>query len=198
MHGIRLMLGDDSVDNEREEFVSKISLMTGKTLEEIELLYKQSRLSRHSEIRALFMEKLQLSYGFANTLAHVIAKTDSASLAEGKDMAALLDEIYSGKKEQLRPIHDLIMRKIDEFGSYETLAKKGYLSLKRKRQFAMIGPKTNTYMEIGINLKERSGSARLVEQAKGSMCKFIVKVESLDEVDAELIAWLQEAYEQSA
>ena len=185
------------MDHPAEEFLGKISQMTGKTPEEIGLLFKQSRLSRHSEIRALFMEKLQLSYGFANTLAHVIAKSDGASLAEDKDMPALLDEIYAGKKEQLRPIHDLIMRKIDAFGSYETLAKKGYLSLKRKRQFATIGPKTNTRMEIGINLKERSGTARLAEQAKGSMCKFIVKVESIDEVDAELITWLQEAYAQS-
>ena len=48
-------------------------------------------------------------------------------------------------------------------------------------------------MEIGINLKEHFGTARLKEQPKGSMCQFIVKIESLDEVDTELISWLQEA-----
>jgi hypothetical protein len=187
----------DKMDRTAEEFIGSINEMTGKTLEEIELLYKQSKLTKHSEIRTLFMGELQISYGFANTLVHVIAKTDGTSLAEGKDMPALLDDIYSGKKEQLRPVHDLIMSKIDDFGDFETLPKKGYLSLKRKRQFAMIGPKTNTYMEIGINLKEHLGTARLIEQPKGSMCKFIVKIESIDEVDTELITWLQEAFEQA-
>lgn len=185
------------MDKTAEEFLSKISEMTGKTPEEIGLLYKQSRLARHSEVRALFMDELRLSYGFANTLAHVIAKTDGASLAEGKDMQAILDELYSGKKEQLRPIHDSVMRKIDAFGKSEAIPKKGYVSLKRKRQFAMIGPKTNTRVEIGINLKGRSGTARLIGQPGGSMCGFIVKIESLDEVDTELVTWLQEAYEQA-
>ena len=185
------------MDKAAEEFLEKMIGMTGKTLEEIELLYQHSKLTRHSEIRALFMDELKLSYGFANTLAHVIAKTDGASMAEGKELPALLDEIYSGNKEQLRPVHDLIMRRIEEFGDFETIPKKGYLSLKRKRQFAMIGPKTNTRIEIGINLKEYSGISRLMEQPKGSMCKYIVKIQSIHEVDTELITWLREAFEQS-
>lgn len=185
------------MDKTTEEFLYKITQMTGKTLQEIELLYKNSNLAKHSEIRALFMSELHLSYGFANTLTHVVAKTDGASLAEGREMSALLDDIYSGKKEQLRPLHDLIMSKIENFGDFETLPKKGYFSLKRKRQFAMIGPKTNTRIEIGINLKEQSGTARLVEQPKGSMCKFTVKIESIDEVDHELVSWLHSAFEQS-
>lgn len=189
--------GGEQVDKANAEFMVKISGLTGKTPEEIELIYKQSKLTRHSDIRTLFMKELQLSYGFANTLVHVMAKTDGTSLAEGKDISALTDEIYSGKREQLRPLHDMVMGKIDEFGDFEILPKKGYLSLKRKRQFAMIGPKTNTRMDIGINLKERSGTDRFIEQPKGSMCQFIVKIESVSEVDTELITWLQEAYEQS-
>ena len=185
------------MDNGAEEFLNKIAGMTGKTPDEIESLYRQSKLIRHSDIRALFLDELQLSYGFANMLAHLVAKSDGASLAEGKELPALLDEIYAGKKEPLRPIHDRIMHEIDQFGDFETLPKKGYLSLKRKRQFAMVGPKTNTRVEVGINLKGHAGTARLVEQPKGSMCRFIVSLESIHEVDAELTAWLKEAYEQS-
>ena len=185
------------MDKTAEEFLSKISEMTGKSPDELESLYRQSKLTKHSEIRAMFMEKLQLSYGFANTLTHLVAKTDGASQAEGKELPALLDEIYAGKKEVLRPIHDKIMHEVEQFGDFEILPKKGYLSLKRRRQFAMIGPKTNARVEVGINIKGRPGTARLVEQPKGSMCSFIVSLESIQEADAELTGWLKEAYEQS-
>ncbi len=185
------------MDKATQEFMDKIKTMTGKSYDEIDTLYKQSNLIKHSDIRSYFMQELQLSYGFANTLVHIITKSDGASMAEGKDVSTILDEIYSGRKSYFRPIHDLIMSKISEFGDFEILPKKGYLSLKRKRQFAIIGPKTNTRMEIGINLKDYQGTDRLIEQPKGSMCKFVVKIESVEDVDIELITWLQEAYDQS-
>ena len=36
---------------------------------------------------------------------------------------------------------------------------------------------------------------RLLEQPKGSMCNYIVNLNDVKEVDAELIAWLKLAYE---
>jgi hypothetical protein len=73
--------------------------------------------------------------------------------------------------------------------------KKGYVSLRRKRQFAMIGPKTNTRFEVGINAKDLKKNTRLLEQPKGSMCNYIVNLADSREVDSELIAWLKSAYE---
>jgi hypothetical protein len=59
----------------------------------------------------------------------------------------------------------------------------------------MIGPKTNTRFEVGINAKDLNKSARLLEQPKGSMCNYIVNVTDAKEVDSELIAWIKSAYE---
>ena len=73
--------------------------------------------------------------------------------------------------------------------------KKGYVSLRRKKQFAMIGPKTNTRFEVGINAKDLKKNSRLLEQPKGSMCNYIVSLADEKEVDSELIAWLKSAYE---
>jgi len=185
------------MDKTTQEFFDKMKELTGKTFDEIEALYLSTGLTKHSEVRSFFMDKLQLSYGYANTLVHLITKSDGTSMAEGKNMEELLEEIYDAKKLHLRPIHDTIMDKIHAFGDFDIVPKKGYLSLKRKRQFAMVGPKSSTRIEIGINLKDIEGTERLVEQPKGSMCKFIVKVQTLEDIDPELTGWLKEAYDQS-
>ena len=183
--------------DERQSFFEKMKEMTGKNEKEITKIFKDSQLEKHSEIRTLFIEKLGLSYGFANTLSHYIAKTDGSSLAQDKTMDELLDEIYSKEKAKFRPIHEKLISEIKKFGDFEIVPKKGYMSLKQKRQFAMIGPKTNQRMEIGINAKSITGTARLEEQPKGSMCQYIVKITDIDEVNPELIHWLKEAYQQS-
>jgi hypothetical protein len=61
----------------------------------------------------------------------------------------------------------------------------------------MIGPKTNTRFEVGINAKDFPTTKRLLEQPKGSMCNYIVNLSDANDVDAELIAWLKYAFEQA-
>jgi hypothetical protein len=59
----------------------------------------------------------------------------------------------------------------------------------------MIGPKTNTRFEVGLNAKDLKKNPRLLEQPKGSMCNYIVNLTNAQEVDSELIAWIKSAYE---
>jgi hypothetical protein len=59
----------------------------------------------------------------------------------------------------------------------------------------MIGPKTNTRFEVGLNAKDLPNSARLLEQPKGSMCNYIVNLTDPKDVDRELVAWIKSAYE---
>jgi len=122
-------------------------------------------------------------------------KSDGTRAATGKADDAILDEIYSGAKAGFRPMHEKLINAIDKFGEYEVVPKKGYVSLRRKKQFAMIGPRTNTRFEVGINAKELKKNARLLEQAKGSMCNYIVSLSDTKEIDSELVAWLKSAYE---
>lgn len=185
------------MDKTNELYLKNITEITGKTESEIKTLLVSSKLIKHSEIRAMFMEKLDLSFGFANTLALIITKSDGASLAEGKSMDELLDEIYSGKKAQFLVFHEIVMGKIETMGPFEIAPKKGYLSLRVKKQFAMIGPKTNTRMEIGLNINGIDGTDVLLAQPKGSMCKFIVKISTQEDLTADLFKWLQEAYNQA-
>ncbi len=185
------------MSNEKERFIHRIEQTTKTTFEDITRLVDESKLVKHSDIRTFISEKLGLTYGDANTLTHYVLKSDGQSLVEGKSFDQILDEIYSDKKSELLPIHHKIMSLVESFGSFEVIPKKGYLSLKQKRQFMMIGPKSNTRIEIGINLKDLLENDRFIPQPKGSMCQYIVKISNIDDVNNELIEILRLAYDQS-
>lgn len=184
-----------SLDKAVQTQLDNIQKKTGKSLTQLTAFVKKSGLSKHGEIRNLLKEKLGLGHGDANLVALIALKSDGASLAKGKSMDAVLDGIYTGAKAGFRPIHEKLMKHINKFGEFEIAPKKGYVSLRRKKQFAMIGPKTNTRFEVGINAKDFKKHKRLLEQPKGSMCNYIVNLTDAKEVDAELIAWLKSAYE---
>ena len=184
-----------SLDKAVQTQIDNIQKKTGMSLAELSAFVKKSGLSKHGEIRDMLKQKLGLGHGDANTLVHIVLKSDGASAAEGKSAGSVLDEIYTGAKAAQRPIHEALMKHINNFGEFEIAPKKGYVSLRRKKQFAMIGPKTNTRFEVGINAKDLKKSPRLVEQPKGSMCNYIVALTDAKEVDAELIAWIRSAYE---
>ena len=87
------------------------------------------------------------------------------------------------------------MQAISQFGEFEIAPKKGYVSLRRKRQFAMLGPATNTRFELGLNHKSLSGDERLLAQPAGGMCSYKVKLTDASEVDEAIIAWIKQAYD---
>jgi hypothetical protein len=185
------------VDKAIQAQLTNIQTRTGKRLDELHAILQQSGLTKHSEIRAMFQRDLGLGYGDANMLAQALRKTD----AEGSNAAQVetpddvVNALYTGAKADLRPIHDRLMAEMTQFGAFEIAPKKGYLSLRRKKQFAMIGPATNTRVEVGLNMKGVDATTRLAEMPSGGMCNYKVKVADVSEVDAELIAWIKRAYE---
>jgi Domain of unknown function (DUF5655) len=69
------------------------------------------------------------------------------------------------------------------------------VSLRRKKQCAMIGPATKTRVEVGINVRGLKPSARLIEIPAGGMCQYKVNIAASGEVDRELIAWIKQAHD---
>jgi len=115
------------------------------------------------------------------------------------DMAASVEDalaaIYSGAKAALRPIYDKVMDDVNRFGHFEIVGKQLYVSLHRRKPFAMIGPATETCVEIGLDLKGVDGAGRLLAMPPGSLCSHVVKLTSLADVNAELTAWMRAAYD---
>ena len=186
-----------ALDKATETQLQNIQARTGKTLDELRAIVEQSGLQKHGEIRAMLQRDLGMGYGDANALVHFLRQTDGASAAQasGATTDDVVSGIYAGAKAGLRPIHDKLMATIEQFGPFEIAPKKGYVSLRRKKQFAMIGPATSTRVEIGLNMKGVDATERLAAMPAGGMCNYKVKVADAAEVDAELIAWIRRAYD---
>lgn len=77
-----------------------------------------SGLTKHGEIRDMLKKDLGMGHGDANTLVHVVLKSDgaSAAAAAGSTTEDVLAAIYTGPKAHLRPIHDRFMQAIAAFG----------------------------------------------------------------------------------
>jgi len=110
----------------------------------------------------------------------------------------LVEQQYKGK-EDLKKIYDYLMKEIKKFGDdVELSPKKAYVSLRRKKQFAIIQPSTKTRIDIGLNLKNIQPSGSL--EAGGSwnaMCTHRIKIEKKEDVTPQVIQWLTEAYGQA-
>lgn len=172
-----------------------IEAKTGQDLAALKLAIAGSGKAKHGEVRTWLMETYGLGYGDANTLAHAAAGGKGTAPASGDAAADPLADIYTGKKAHLRPIHDAVMTAVQPWGDFEVAPKKGYVALRRKKQFAMLGPKTNDRAELGINLKDGVASERIVAQKPGGMCQYAVALASADGLDAEVLSVLRRAYD---
>ncbi len=167
-----------------------IEAKTGKSFAQLCRLIADSGLAKVGEQRALLMEKLGLGYGDANMLALQAKQAGAPANAD----ADPLDAIYAGPKAPLRALHERLIAEIDKLGSYERAPKKAYVSLRRKKQFAMLGPATRDTIELGLNAKELPASARLRPMPPGGMCQYSVRLSSPAEIDRELMSWVRMAY----
>jgi hypothetical protein len=177
--------------------LSNIEKRTGKSLEELATLVRESGLSKHGELVAMLKSTLGMGHGDANLLVHFVRKAaePSPTSAQERSVGRVLDELYSGPKAALRPIHDRLLEELAGVGEFEWVPKKTYLSYRRKKQFAMIGPATKTRVEVGLNMKGVAATERLHALPAGQMCNYKVKLTEVEQVDAELLGWLRMAYE---
>jgi hypothetical protein len=178
-----------------------IQARTGKTIAELLAAVQASGLAKHGERRSWLMEQFKLGYGDANTVVHFVDKPlpELGSAAPAAQPAAHdgepLDAIYGGTKAHLRPLHESVMQAVAALGPCEQAPKKTYISLRRKKQFAMLGPATQDLIELGLNAKDLPPHPRLKAMPPGGMCQYTVRLGRASEVDDTLTGWLRAAYQ---
>jgi len=186
----------NTVDSQTQTMIGNIPEKTGKELEEWFKLIRESGFKKHGEMMKLMKENYGVSHGFANLIA-LLYREQEAGGAPEKDN--LVSTQYTGPKEALRPIYDAIIDAILTFGSdVEIAPKKNYVSLRRSKQFAIVQPSTKTRVDLGLNLKEYPEATRLERgNIFNGMCTHRVKLESVKDLDEEVMNWLRIAYDQA-
>ena len=176
-----------------EAQVRNIEARYGKTMPEWFAVIAASGLSKHTEVVAM----LKAEHGLAHGAAHRVSLLSRQAAAPAPVSAdAAVDALYTGKKASLRPLHDRLMTVIEAFGpDVTTVPKKGYLSIRRKKQFAMIQPSAAGRVDVGLILRDIPPAGRL--EAAGSFNALFthrVRVASADDIDTALTDWLHTAY----
>ena len=182
--------------------LKNIQAKTGQTINALRAAVAASGAASHGERRSWLMAHFKLGYGDANAVALFFGKP-LPDLGGGPapmpvnvaDASDLLDTIYTGPKAALRPLHEAVMAVVRGLGDFEAAPKKSYVSLRRKKQFAMVGPATQDSIEIGLNCKDLPPHARLKVQAPGGMCQATTRISAESEIDAALKEWIKRAYD---
>jgi len=175
--------------------LANIQQRTGKSLDELTQIIRGSGLTKHGELVAMLKTTLGMGHGDANTLVHTVKQAAAAPApAAAGDEGDVLSTLYVGPKAALRPIHEAVLAILNELGEFEAAPKKTYVSYRRRKQFCMVGPATNTRVEVGLNMKGVEGTDRLEALPAGQMCQYKVRITDVAQVDAELRAWLALAF----
>ncbi len=179
------------MDKALQTMINNMPEKTGKSLEEWKIILKSKNFDKHGEAVKFLKTEHGVTHGFANTIV-TLSKDNQESPDD------LLTNQYKGK-EDLMPIYEKLVDEILKFGSDITKApKKDSVSMIRKRQFALIKPATKTRIDLGLKIKNKPITERLENSGPfGTMCTHRVRLSKVNEVDAELLEWLKEAYEKS-
>jgi hypothetical protein len=179
--------------------LANIQTKTGKTLQELAELVNERGDAKHGAVVAFLKAELGLGHGDANTLVHVVRRAPSASTspAVAENPA---DAWYAGPKAPLRALHESLLASVAAFATdMEASPKKTYVSLRRAKQFATIGPGPRGQIEIGLNLRAGAPASgeRLVTLPAGGMCTHRIRIATEADVDEELLLLLRAAYDSS-
>jgi predicted transport protein len=188
-------MSSESLDKAYATQIANIEKNTGKELSEWIAIVNKSGFQKHGEFVSFLKEKHGFTHGNANMIVHYAKQSHAGAEENETDWIA---EQYKGR-DNLKAWYDKIIGEVNQFGKdVELTPKKAYVSLRRKKQFAIIQPSTKTRLDIGLNIKGVAPSGN-VEAAGNwnSMCTHRIKLEDEKAINNDLINWIKQAYEQA-
>lgn len=108
---------------------------------------------------------------------------------------ATVAQHFEGKQQVVRDIYDKLLAVSREWGTVEEDPKRTSIHLNRKYAFAGIATRSD---HLTLTVKSasaiRSPRIRKGEQASAHRWYLDIRLDSTDQVDAELIEWLRASY----
>lgn len=167
--------------------IRNIEAEYGRSMDDWVTIIRASHLTKHPEVVAMLKTRYGLKHGAAHRVS-LVARERSAPSAPSPTMPA----------GEVKDVHDLLLARIDSLGNdIERAPKKGYVSLRRQKQFAMIKPGTK-WVDLGLILPGVATDDRLVS-AVGWNALFThrIRLTRTADVDARVVACVRQAYERA-
>jgi len=181
--------------DEFEKMGESLRAKTGKGLGEWVAAARATGISGHMALVNHLKSEHGLGHGYANMIVHAA----NASPSCDNDDDALVEAAFDGARAHWRPLYDRLIALVQGFGDDVELApKKGYVSLRRKKQFALLQPSTKDRFDIGLALKGEEPTGKLeLAGSWNAMVSHRVRIAADAEADDRVAAWLRAAYDRA-
>jgi hypothetical protein len=117
-------------------------------------------------------------------------------------LVASADELIDGQyadRPGLRPIFEALIDAAAGLGEVTIQTRKTYVSLVTpRRTFARIQPTTKNRVDLSLRLQGHKPGGRLQPSKIHETTPLQISLTSVDDVDSEVLNWLQEAYDQNS
>ena len=114
---------------------------------------------------------------------------------------ASADDLIAGQyadRPQLRPIFEAIVAAAAGLGEVIIQTRKTYVSLVTpRRTFARVQPTTKNRVDLGLRLEGQEPVGRLQPSKMQESMRLQISLTAVDDVDPEVLGWLQQAYDQN-
>jgi hypothetical protein len=111
------------------------------------------------------------------------------------------DELIQGQyadRPHLRPIYEAILNAAVGLGEVTIQARKTYVSLvTARRTFARVQATTKQRVDLSLRLEKQKPSERLQPSRIHASTPLQISLTTPEDVDAEVLDWLQKAYDQN-
>lgn len=183
----------DPIEQAFQTMAENLHKNTGKSLAEWVVIVNAQNIEKHGQIIKFLKEEHAFTHGFANFVAHKSKGSDANSQY---DKSILIDTQYKGK-EHFKSLYEKVLKAVAAFGKdIEIAPKKAYVSLRRKKQFAMLQPATKSRFEISLNLKGVDATGRLEAiTTDKAMCSHKINLADESELDQEVLDWIKKSYD---
>jgi Domain of unknown function (DUF4287)/Domain of unknown function (DUF5655) len=177
-------------------YLENIKAKTGKTPDDFRALAAKKGLEKTGELVAWLKADFELGHGHANAIAHLLTRVETSP--EDKVAAH-----FSGNKSAWRKAYDALETKLRKFGSdVEIAPNRTYINLCRgSKKFGIVQISSADRIDIGIKLKGVAATDRIetdrleLAGSWNAMVTHRVRIADAKEVNAEVLAWLKQAYE---
>jgi hypothetical protein len=188
-----------------QKWIAELPAKTGRSLDEWLRAIAKDGPPDEKGRRTWLKEKFGMGTNSAWWLAERSVGKGSEDDDPGRYLQAAeryVEAMFSGGKAGLRPLYDELLKVGLAVGKdAKACPCQTIVPLYRNHVFAQIKPTTNTRIDMGFALKDTSATGRLIDTggfAKKDRITHRIPIAKLEDIDAEVTAWLHKAYELDA